>query len=77
LNDLWREQAACKDEPTELFFPQRGEQIDEAREICRGCESLEPCRDYGLRHRDLLGVFGGLSERERQRIRGRKKRVTA
>jgi WhiB family redox-sensing transcriptional regulator len=60
---------------TELFFPDRGESLEEARAYCRPCPVREPCLDYALRFGDSehnVGVWGGASGRDRRlaRIRG-------
>jgi hypothetical protein len=58
---------ACRD--TDLdWYPGRGARLDEHKTVCAGCPQLAPCRDWGIRH-ELYGVFGGLGQNERARIR--------
>jgi hypothetical protein len=58
---------ACRD--TDLdWYPGRGARLDEHKAVCAGCPQLAPCRDWGIRH-ELYGVFGGLGQNERARIR--------
>lgn len=62
----------CQDN-MEIFEPKAGESGREAREICNNkCIYLEPCREYALRTPSLTGIVGGLSVKERQRIRNGK-----
>lgn len=62
-------QAACTETDPELWFPPKGIQPREALRICQGCELVDACLDYALTHRELDGVWGGTTMRERQQIR--------
>lgn len=68
----WAAEGACRDQNPALFFPERttqaGAEYDAARAVCASCPALEPCRAYGLEN-DPPGMWGGLSERDRRRIR--------
>jgi WhiB family redox-sensing transcriptional regulator len=55
--------------PTDVFFPTRGRDVRPIKEACDGCPVLLECRLYALAYPGLKGVWGGLSERERRRIR--------
>ncbi len=37
--------------------------------MCRGCVVREDCLEYALANGEKFGIWGGLSERERRRIR--------
>ncbi len=37
--------------------------------MCGGCEVRMECLEYALRHGEKFGIWGGMSERERRRIR--------
>ena len=67
--------AACRGVETELFFPARGESTKEAKAVCRACPVREECLEYGLDIGEKFGVSGGMSERERRRVRKRRKAV--
>lgn len=64
----WVDQAACRDEPTDIFFLSRGGDSRPALDICALCPVVAQCLDWGLRH-EQHGVFGGTVERERRRMR--------
>src|SRR5712692_7170221 len=65
----WQEQANCLGVDPDLFFPERGASTREAKSVCRGCEVRAECLEYALRHGEKFGIWGGLSERERRRVR--------
>lgn len=43
--------------------------IKAAKEVCHRCEVMEQCRAYALAHDELTGVWGGLSDGQRKRMR--------
>lgn len=70
----WREQAACRDTDPDLFFPvgttgPAVDQIAAAKAVCDLCPSKEPCLEFALSTNQDSGVWGGLSEDERRRVR--------
>jgi WhiB family redox-sensing transcriptional regulator len=65
----WKAQANCLGVDPDLFFPERGMSTREAKEVCRGCVVREDCLEYALANGEKFGIWGGLSERERRRIR--------
>ena len=60
--------------PTDWWFPVSKQASAEALDICETCPVLLECMDYGLAHPSLHGVWGGLNENQRVRIRGGKDR---
>ena len=68
----WQRQANCMGVDPDLFFPERGASTREAKEVCRGCVVQEDCLEYALANSEKFGIWGGLSERERRRIRRRR-----
>ncbi len=65
----WQGRANCMGVDPELFFPERGASTREAKEVCRGCVVQQDCLEYALTNGEKFGIWGGLSERERRRIR--------
>jgi WhiB family transcriptional regulator, redox-sensing transcriptional regulator len=65
----WQDFANCLGVDPDLFFPERGESTREAKEVCRGCVVREDCLEYALANGEKFGIWGGMSERERRRIR--------
>ena len=72
--DEWRDRAACRDTSPELFFPigTTGvalDQIDAAKRVCGQCPVASECLEFALATNQEAGVWGGLTEEERRRLR--------
>src|SRR3972149_511381 len=65
----WQERSNCLGVDPDLFFPERGASTKEAKGVCGGCEVRLDCLEYALRHGEKFGIWGGMSERERRRLR--------
>ncbi len=72
--DIWEWQmaAACRDADPSLFFhpegergPRKAARDNAARAVCATCPVLEQCRSHALKVREPYGVWGGLTEEER------------
>jgi hypothetical protein len=70
----WHRQALCGGVDTGVFFPADGECRPQrhrrervAKAICAACPVRQPCAIHALAHRELHGVWGGLSEADRRR----------
>jgi WhiB family redox-sensing transcriptional regulator len=75
--DLWDWQlhAACRGMSSSFFFhpegergPARARREAKAKAICSRCPALLECRRHALRVHEPYGIWGGLSESERQQI---------
>lgn len=67
----WQERALCAQTDPEAFFPEKGGSTREAKQICNSCDVRSECLEYALGHDERFGIWGGLSERERRRLRRR------
>lgn len=65
----WQEQALCAQTDPEAFFPEKGGSTREAKRICQACAVRDECLEYALLNDERFGIWGGLSERERRRLR--------
>jgi len=68
-DDQWQERALCAQTDPEAFFPEKGGSTREAKRICLGCEVRDRCLEYALANDERFGIWGGLSERERRRLK--------
>jgi len=74
LDADWREDAACRAEEPELFFPSGATPValataEAAKAICLVCSVRESCLTYALETKQEAGIWGGLTEDERRRVR--------
>jgi WhiB family transcriptional regulator, redox-sensing transcriptional regulator len=67
----WQERALCSQTDPEAFFPEKGGSTREAKRICSRCEVKGECLEYALGHDERFGIWGGLSERERRKLKRR------
>lgn len=65
----WQERALCAQTDPEAFFPEKGGSTREAKKVCLGCDVRGECLEYALAHDERFGIWGGLSERERRRLK--------
>jgi len=65
----WQTDALCAQTDPEAFFPEKGGSTRDAKKICTTCEVKAQCLEYALQNDERFGIWGGLSERERRRLR--------
>jgi WhiB family redox-sensing transcriptional regulator len=65
----WQDQALCAQTDPEAFFPEKGGSTREAKRVCRSCDVRSECLEYALENDERFGIWGGLSERERRRLK--------
>lgn len=65
----WQERALCAQTDPEAFFPEKGGSTREAKRVCLSCDVRQDCLEYALAHDERFGIWGGLSERERRRLK--------
>lgn len=67
----WQERALCAQTDPEAFFPEKGGSTREAKKVCLGCDVRGECLEYALQNDERFGIWGGLSERERRKLKKR------
>ncbi len=67
----WQVDSLCAQTDPEAFFPEKGGSTREAKKICGSCEVRSHCLEYALENDERFGIWGGLSERERRKLRRR------
>ncbi len=67
----WQSDSLCAQTDPEAFFPEKGGSTRDAKRICGSCEVRNRCLEYALAHDERFGIWGGLSERERRKLRKR------
>ncbi|TQK76222.1 transcription factor WhiB [Rarobacter incanus] len=69
--ESWQDRALCAQTDPEAFFPEKGGSTREAKRVCVRCEVKAECLEYALEHDERFGIWGGLSERERRKLKRR------
>ena len=72
----WQDLANCRGADADLFFPERGASTRQAKKICHECSVRADCLEFAIVNAEKFGIWGGLSERERRKIR-RQRAITA
>lgn len=66
----WMDRALCTETDPELFFPTTEVQTTrEAKRICMACDVRAECLAYALAGDIPHGIWGGMSDRDRRRMR--------
>jgi WhiB family transcriptional regulator, redox-sensing transcriptional regulator len=65
----WQDKALCAQVDPEIFFPEKGGSVRDPKRVCARCEVRPECLDYALDTGQQFGIWGGLSERERRRLK--------
>ena len=67
----WQADALCAQTDPEAFFPEKGGSTRDAKRICTTCDVRGECLEYALKNDERFGIWGGLSERERRKLKRR------
>jgi WhiB family redox-sensing transcriptional regulator len=67
----WQERALCAQTDPEAFFPEKGGSTREAKKVCLTCDVRTECLESALMNDERFGIWGGLSERERRKLKKR------
>ena len=69
----WQVDGACRRESPDVFFHPEGERgtarrsrDSVAKAVCLSCPVLQSCREHALRAREPFGVWGAMTEYERE-----------
>lgn len=65
----WMKDRKCSGSVQHLFFPAKGVSAQQAKMICAECPVFQQCARFALEDHGLIGVWGGMTEGERDRIR--------
>ena len=67
----WQERALCAQTDPEAFFPEKGGSTREAKKVCQTCDVRDDYLESALMNDERFGIWGGLSERERRKLKKR------
>ena len=73
MDESWRDEALCAQIGFIDFHPDKHDEnitrMNIAKRICSMCDVQKECLEYSLLIGDDFGIWGGLSPKERQRLR--------
>ncbi len=67
----WQDYALCAETDPELFNPEQGGSVKNAKKICGQCTVGRICLQYALDNGLVDGVWGGMSFNERAALRNK------
>ena len=73
----WKDHGLCRGYDPSLFYPEDEEDpAYEAKTVCDACPVREPCLEHAITNRERVGVWGGMTARERRRLVRRRRRAS-
>ena len=73
-NLMWMDQALCAQTDPDGFHREPGDgsiTFAQAKRVCRACDVRDECLEYALANDERFGIWGGLSEHERRKMKKR------
>lgn len=64
----WFDEGLCLQVDPDLFFPEKGGQAKPAKMVCRGCPVRNACLAWALKTRQMDGIWGATTPRERAEL---------
>ena len=69
----WQAEALCRGCDAAWWYPERGESDRPvnraARALCASCPVISECANFGMSASEQIGVWGGLTGRQRQQLK--------
>ncbi|WP_374201676.1 WhiB family transcriptional regulator [Saccharopolyspora sp. 6M] len=65
----WYQSGLCAQTDPDAFFPEQGQSGTAAKRICGTCPVREACLEHSLLHDERYGIWGGLGEADRRKLR--------
>ena len=62
----WRKMADCRGMDTDIFFPIKDKDSDQALAICADCMVWIDCLKFAIKNHEVFGVWGGCTEAQRR-----------
>ncbi len=77
-DETWKEAARCNGKDPMIFYPPSAPSpahVQRIQNICSPCPVRVECLDYAFAHQEKFGWWGGMSERDRRRLRRERQRT--
>lgn len=76
-SEPWMVEAKCLHHPDKsVFYPAEAgskKEAHEAKQVCAICPVKQNCLDYAHKHKERFGIWGGLTTKERVKLRRKNK----
>ncbi len=76
MNEQWRQYSACQGHPTWWWYRRPGGRLAgphlDALRICEACPVRTACLEHALATPEEIGLWGGIPEKQRHRMRARR-----
>lgn len=69
IDEPWMADARCSQVDPEIFFPEKGGSDRDPKAVCGRCSVTAQCLQYSLDHNERFGIWGGVSERDRRKLK--------
>lgn len=66
--NAWKVGALCAQTDPDIFYPEKGGSVREAKALCRQCPITQRCLEEALANREVYGIWGAMTSRERHRL---------
>lgn len=77
LDRSWMADGLCTQADPEAFFPNKGDSPKAAKKVCADCPVRAQCLAWSLANDEHFGVWGGLTEHDRRKMRAARNRAAA
>ncbi len=67
--EAWKDLGLCNQVGQDGFYLEKGESPRDAKKVCGYCEVKPECLQYALDNGERFGVWGGMTERERRKLK--------
>lgn len=67
----WMTSASCAEIPADLWYPEKGanQHVSNVKAVCNQCPVQRQCLEYALANGENEGIWGGLTVKERRKLR--------
>ena len=65
----WMDLGLCAEVGGDFHFPEKGGSVRAPKRVCRACDVRAECLAYALDTDQKFGIWGGMTERERRRLK--------
>jgi len=76
MSEDWRASANCAGLDVDMFFPENSDVTDTVKKVCANCTVKTKCAAFAISIPEISGYWGGTTERQRQKHRSGRQKIT-